>query len=226
LAQLREEMGVAQHAQQQLRRRISELAELGYDVGRVGQKGRQHFYALNSREPVRPPRPREAVSKKVRAEVLNMAAGRCQMCGATVFGDKVKLVVDHKIPVDWGGSSDPANLWAICEECNGGKRDFFRSFDASLMRRCMSYPEEPRRIGELLKAFGETSPPRYLLAVVGGGAEWTKRLRQLRLLGWEIEKVWSRQEGNWTYRLVRSQPWPENVWQAIKDAEEHGGNRP
>jgi len=222
LNQLRKQMGLPLHAQQQLRRRISELAELGYEVGRVGQKGRQHLYALQHAEPVRPPKPRGSITQKVRAQVLNIAAGRCQMCGATVFDDKVNLVVDHKIPVDWGGGNDLANLWAICERCNSGKKHFFRSFDADLMRRCMSFPEEPKRIGELLKIFGETPPPRYLLAVVAGGAEWTKRLRQLRLLGWKIEKGWSREEGNWTYRLIQSRPWPENVWKAIKDAENRG----
>jgi hypothetical protein len=142
------------------------------------------------------------------------------MCGKTIVDDKIKLVIDHKIPLDWGGGNEPGNLWAICEQCNGGKKDLFRSFDADLMRQCMSFPEEPRRIGELLKAFKGSAPPRYLLSIVGGGAEWTKRLRQLRLLGWRIEKVWSKDEGNWTYRLVQDRPWPDNVWRAIKDVED------
>ena len=220
LPQLREAMGVAPHEQQQLRRRIQEMEEEGFDIPQEGYRDGEYLYVLKSEFPVRPPKPRGAVSQKLRAQVLNEAAGRCQMCGATVYDDGVKLVVDHKIPASWGGGSDLANLWALCETCNSGKRDFFRSIDSNLMRRCMSYPEEPRRIGELLKAFTGKAPPRYLLGVVGGGSEWTKRLRQLRLLGWHIEKVWSREEGNWTYRLVRSRPWPPNVWKAIKEAEE------
>jgi 5-methylcytosine-specific restriction endonuclease McrA len=220
LEELRKRIGCQPHEQQQLRRRISDLKLYGYDARRIGQKGRVHLYALMSDKPTHAPQKARSINQKIRAQVLNSASGRCQMCGATIEKDRIKLVVDHKIPVEWGGGDDSANLWAICEPCNGGKRDFFKSFDADLMRQCMSYPEEPKRIGELLKAFGDDAPPRYLLALVAGGAEWTKRLRQLRLIGWNIEKLWSKEEGNWTYRLIESQPWPENLWKAIKEAEE------
>lgn len=222
LDEIRTAMGYELHEQPQMRKRISELRQYQFDVGRVGQRGRVHLYALNSPNPTGIKRGTRSISQKLRAQVLNMAAGRCQMCGSTVAKDGVKLVIDHKIPLEWGGTDELSNLWGICEDCNGGKRDFFQSFDADLMRKCMSHPEEPRRIGELLKAFDGEAPPRYLLSVVAGGAEWTKRLRQLRLIGWEIEKTWSKEEGNWTYKLVNAKPWPGNLWKAIKDAEDAG----
>jgi len=32
------------------------------------------------------------------------------------------LVVDHKIPREWGGETVSENLEAICEDCNAGKK--------------------------------------------------------------------------------------------------------
>jgi len=65
------------------------------------------------------------VSQRLRAEVIHSAHGRCQMCGRTVGRHGITLVVDHKMPQAWGGSNDRENLWAICEECNAGKKGLF-----------------------------------------------------------------------------------------------------
>ena len=47
------------------------------------------------------------------------------MCGKTIERHGITLVVDHKIPRDWGGTNAEENLWAICEECFLGKADNF-----------------------------------------------------------------------------------------------------
>ncbi|MDQ2919329.1 MAG: HNH endonuclease, partial [Verrucomicrobiota bacterium] len=68
----------------------------------------------------------------------------------------ITLVVDHKIPRDWNGSSDLANLWAICDECNHGKKNLFASYDGAAMRQIVGLESVHMRIGELLKArFGQ-----------------------------------------------------------------------
>ena len=36
------------------------------------------------------------------------------------------VVVDHKIPIEWGGRDDDENLWAICEDCSIGKAENFQ----------------------------------------------------------------------------------------------------
>jgi len=69
------------------------------------------------------------ISLKLRAEVIHSAHGRCQMCGRTVEKHGITLVVDHKMPRDWGGTNDRENLAAICEDCNSGRR---RSFPPSM----------------------------------------------------------------------------------------------
>ena len=60
-----------------------------------------------------------AVSQRLRFEILKRDEHACKYCGRTP--PKVTLTVDHVIPVTLGGSDDPANLVAACEDCNGGK---------------------------------------------------------------------------------------------------------
>lgn len=123
------------------------------------------------------------VSQKRRAEIIHSARGRCQMCGRTIKAHAITLVVDHKKPRDWGGGNEVENLWAICEECNGGKKAFFSSLDAgaAMMKAVMSHKSVHVRIGELLKAIGVGNPtPSSLLEVVADQDDWQKRLRELR----------------------------------------------
>lgn len=60
-----------------------------------------------------------AVSKRTRYEVLKRDNHTCRYCGATA-PDAV-LTVDHVTPVALGGSDDPSNLVAACQDCNAGK---------------------------------------------------------------------------------------------------------
>src|SRR5687768_7585641 len=43
------------------------------------------------------------IDRKLRAQVLARARGRCQMCGRTILDDDIKLEIDHKIPRHLGG---------------------------------------------------------------------------------------------------------------------------
>ena len=64
---------------------------------------------------------RRSLSKRVRFEVLKRDKFTCQYCGAKA--PEVVLNVDHIQPVADGGSDDPLNLIASCEDCNSGKSD-------------------------------------------------------------------------------------------------------
>lgn len=61
-----------------------------------------------------------AVSKRMRYEVLRRDDYRCRYCGATA-GEGARLVLDHVVPVAIGGTDEPGNLVACCQECNAGK---------------------------------------------------------------------------------------------------------
>jgi hypothetical protein len=138
------------------------------------------------------------------------------------------LVVDHKLPQDWGGTNDIDNLQPLCEQCNGGKQAWFSSYDhySDQIRDAGRHPEPHGRIGDLLKAFNGNPVPGDVLGLVASlGAfqeDWQKRLRELRLLGWVIrnKKVHSRELGRRRvhshYSLVHFEPYP--VGMTIREA--------
>jgi len=71
-----------------------------------------------------------SIGLKARAEILLLADGRCEMCGRTIQEHPISLVVDHRIPRDWGGGNLAENLWAICEDCNAKKKAYFCSLNS------------------------------------------------------------------------------------------------
>ncbi len=160
------------------------------------------------------------IGLRLRAEVIHSAHGRCEMCGRTIGRHGIVLVVDHKLPKEWVGTNDRENLWAICEECNSGKKAYFKSvnLDPVLMARVMKYRSVHMRIGELLKAFGIDRPvPSYLIEIVSGESQddWKKRLRELRYppIGWEIDfRRWKDERGKSRvdYILRKWLPWQDD----------------
>ena len=167
------------------------------------------------------------VSQKIRAEIIHAAHSRCQMCGRTIEQHDITLVVDHKKPRDWGGTNDRENLWAICEECNAGKKAFFSSLDVSpeVMKKVMVHESVHVRIGELLKATGVGNrTPSSLLEVVADQDDWQKRIRELRypVIGWEVEtKAYKGPSGKkQTDYILRSfKAWPEDPTGTIRRFE-------
>lgn len=101
--QIRAKLNIAADEQAQLDRRRRDLRK--WFVLEKRQSGNDCVYILKGElsEPVLG----RGVNIRVRAAVLGRAHGRCQMCGRTVAQHYVVLVVDHKVPVDWGGSAVP-----------------------------------------------------------------------------------------------------------------------
>jgi 5-methylcytosine-specific restriction endonuclease McrA len=173
------------------------------------------------------------INIRVKAEVRHSAHGRCQMCGKTIAEDSIKLVVDHKRPRAWGGTNDRENLWAICDECNAGKKSYFESLnvDPELMKKVIAHETVHVRIGELLKAIGVGNrTPTALLEVAAGQDDWQKRLRELRypVIGWDIET--SRYKGPSgkvlvDYVLRSCRPWPDDPTGTIRRFEQERERR-
>ena len=139
------------------------------------------------------------------------------MCGRTPLEDGVKLVVDHKVPREWGGTDEIENLQPLCEEDNSGKKAHFATYSAETeaIRQALAYPDPQQRVGELLKAFAGRDVPSDLLEIVASAqhyqADWQRRLRELRDLGWDYTFA-KRSEGGRVrtyYQLTRWQPWPD-----------------
>ncbi|WP_100524395.1 HNH endonuclease [Mycobacteroides abscessus] len=184
---------------------------------------RRPRYILVSRKPPVEDKP---LDRKTKAQVLKPQ--RCAMCGQTPLEDGVKLVVDHKIPREWGGTNDIENLQPLCADCNGGKKDHFRTYDRYVeqIRQAATYNEPQRRIGELLLAFGTQESVRSdVIEVVASAKEyqedWQRRMRDLRFIGWDYRYKRKKEDGRVRtyYQLTQSAPWPDNIIAAIKAEE-------
>ncbi len=210
--------------QSQADRSVRELRRY-FEIEAAGT-GSESRYVLRTWSATRPSCAGVAISLRRRAEVL--APQRCAQCGRTPLEEHVKLVVDRKVPLSWGGDNEPENLRPLCEDCHAGKRDYFRSFEAHAeqIRAAIGFDEPQRRIGELLKAFGGGWVRSDLIGIVASAKsfqeDWQRRLRDLRFLGWDYlhEKRYDEGSRVWTYyRLTRSAAWPENISQAIRAEE-------
>lgn len=209
-----------------LNKRVREVGEV-FDLKATWDPVRKkHVYPLLGWRPERSKRKR--LTKSVRAQVL--LPQRCAQCGKTPLEDNIKLEVDHKVPLDWGGTDELENLQPLCQECNGGKRAFFATFEehAESIRAAGMHTEVHVRLGETLKAFAAANreAPAQVLGLVANllqyQDDWHKRMRELRELGWEYTYQRRREEGRVRtyYQLQRWYPWPEgNVAAIIRERE-------
>ena len=191
------------------------------------QIGRKTVYVYGG--PLEVPRDATPTDAKTRALVLHAAHRRCGMCGRTIEKHGITLVVDHKIPREWGGKTVPENLWAVCEECNQGKKNLFASVDSAAMRSAIGHDSVHVRIGELLKAagVGETVPS-HMIDIIANQDDWRKRLRELRYIGWEITAIRTHLPGGRfqsVYRLDQFAEWPNNPSGWIRNFEQERAKR-
>lgn len=147
----------------------------GYDISNK----RGEWYKLNSLERKNVKGKRGYINKKLRFLVLERDNYTCQACGLTP-ADGVKLVMDHVVPVDWGGTTDFDNLQALCTDCNEGKKAWINAEDDATMREvCMQTNTADR-----LRVYFEHHPNEEIdvdkLAVVAKTREWTRQLRFIR----------------------------------------------
>lgn len=173
------------------------------------------------------------ITSALRAKLLHAAHGKCQMCGRTISEDGIKLEIDHKIPRNWGGLTIEENLWAICGLCNGGKRDFFATFNDEEMTRILGKDSVYERIAETLRLHQGEPTPAWLLQFVANADDfqddWQKRLRELRypVIGYEISATRRKNpNGKWeaAYTLKEWKPLPENHKFLIKEFERMNRN--
>lgn len=164
----------------------------------------------------RPLNDRGQVSLRQRYDVL--ARGKCERCGRTVADHGVVLEVDHIIPLAWGGTNDRANLQALCQECNAGKKDAYADLEkyGPAIAEAASEPDVHRRLAALLVALSPHEVPSDVLRVVANHGEaqedWQKRLRELRELGWDYSFRKQRNSQGVVetyYRVTRHRPLPD-----------------
>jgi 5-methylcytosine-specific restriction endonuclease McrA len=207
LLELRDVSGVIE-----FQRQIRMLRQEGWDIE---NKYMNHTscYILNSLTKSETGKKRVPISRKTRFRILQRDNSICQRCGKTP-NDGVKLHVDHKLPVDWGGSTTDDNLWTLCSECNEGKKAYYSDFDSEVMKEISQLSSGSKRLQEFIRRNYGTPLDPQTLTIISRTREWTRQVRKLReqgLFTYKIEKI-GLDKKNWPYNFS-----PLNLTPITKD---------
>ena len=139
------------------------------------------------------------------------------------------------MPQSWGGSNDISNLQALCEECNRGKKDYYRTLDrwGPAIRASGEHREVHRRLVTMLELAYPEEIRSDVLEMVAHQQQyqedWHKRLRELRELGWNYQ--WRKQADDrgrvWVYYRLskRGRTPPRGEFRAAITAAERDKKR-
>ncbi len=160
-------------------RPIRTLRAEGWDIRT--EKGGYVLLSLKKKKGVK----RVNIDAKTRHMILARDGFKCRHCGRGPK-DGVKLHIDHKKPVAWGGTNDPANLQTLCEQCNLGKKDFVSGVPVKLGKKIAKASSGKEKLRLYLEANPRTEIPVMMLGAISGNREWTRELRYLRAEGMNI----------------------------------------
>lgn len=176
-------------------RTIRALRQEGWQIETRGDG----YHRLLSKEKLSPKGIRKAISRKERYLVFHTDGFRCRACGFGVEDGK-KLVVDHIIPVEWGGLSELSNYQTLCEECNAGKQAWVKSNPPEIMKHILSLPTVEARIEALFDAFPNQDIPSTTIQLISKGSlDWQRALRRIRQRTSKKIVVISREAGKSVY---------------------------
>lgn len=138
-------------------------------------------YILTSSKPVREPQIRRSIDNKLKYAVLQRDNSTCQRCGANIQNTpNVKLVIDHKIPVEMGGETLIDNLWTLCSECNGGKQAFFQDENTERMKEIMKMSSASKRLKAYFELYANKVIEPIKLSTIANVRDWERTLRLVR----------------------------------------------
>lgn len=197
---------IGEWIQNQELRQISRLNDAPRTIRALRQEGWQievrgdGYVRLISLEKAEPRGKRKTISRKLRFHILQRDGFRCRGCGRGP-NNGIKLVIDHIIPVDWGGLTEESNLQTLCEECNSGKQAWVGGRPPRIMQQILSQSTVEARIGALFEAFPNEDIPSASIRLVSKGAlDWQRALRRVReRTGREIRPV----RGKRAYRYFK-----------------------
>ncbi len=178
-------------------RQVRTLRQEGWKIEQRGG-GIKSEYLLSSVEKAEG-RERGYISKKLRVKVLTRDNKRCVYCGKNPIEDDVKLQIDHKIPVDWGGQTVADNLQTLCSDCNLGKKAYFADFDGEIMKGILFKKTGMQRLLQLAKTIINKPIDVEFINSVAGIRDWTRSLRKLRQDG-KVDYEWDSKNKTYTFK--------------------------
>ncbi|MDQ1147031.1 5-methylcytosine-specific restriction endonuclease McrA [Bacillus sp. SORGH_AS 510] len=155
-------------------RSIRSLRQQGWEIESV-----KDGYILHSLTQKKTDKNREPINQKLRYQVFQRDQSKCRRCGYGIE-DGVKLMVDHKIPVEWGGKTDIENLWTLCVPCNLGKKHWFSDEDNDQMKVIMSEESGYKRVKKLFEENENVFVPSIKISVIAEIQDWPRTVRLIR----------------------------------------------
>lgn len=150
-------------------------------------------YILTSSDPKHEPQLRKAIDNKMKYAVLQRDNSTCQRCGANIHNTPgVKLVIDHKVPVELGGETIIDNLWTLCSDCNGGKQAFFTDENTERMKEIMQMSSAGKRLQAYFELHLNKVIEPIKLQSVANVRDWERTLRMVRV-NEQMDIQWVRQ---------------------------------
>jgi len=122
--QIRKVAGISEYARRIRELRDEEGFQIRTHIDRADLKPGQYILEALEQKPV----VSRTISPQLRNVILERNGFTCQLCGAGP-GDtdpfnpnrKVRLHIDHIIPISQGGSNNEDNLRVLCSACNQGR---------------------------------------------------------------------------------------------------------
>lgn len=122
--QIRKVAGISEYARRIRELRDEEGFQIRTHVDRADLKPGQYILETLEQKPV----VSRTISPQLRNAILERNGFTCQLCGSGP-GDtdpfnpnrKVRLHIDHIIPISQGGSNSADNLRVLCSACNQGR---------------------------------------------------------------------------------------------------------
>lgn len=160
--QLRKVAGISEYGRRIRELRDEEGFQIKTHIDRADLKPGEYILETPERTPVIA----RTISPQLRNEILERNGFTCQLCGAGP-GDtdpfnphrKVRLHVDHIVPISQGGTDDKENLRVLCSACNQGRANVRQPSETALnivaKVRKLSKSEQ-KEIYEILKRKFET----------------------------------------------------------------------
>lgn len=157
---------------------LRNLRQEGWSLQLIEKGKNRGCYILNSLKKEQG-NMREAINQKIRYRILLRDNSTCQRCGIGVK-DGAKMMIDHKVPVDLGGETVDDNLWTLCNNCNLGKKHWFKDIDLKIMKEIFNEKSGYQR----MKKYFEACPNELLeianLDLVSGIRDWERTARLIR----------------------------------------------
>ncbi len=133
--QIREVGGISEYGRRIRELRDEEGMQILSHVDRHDLKPGEYLLLTLDRVPAI----ERGISPQLRIEILERNGFTCQLCGAGA-GDpdpynpkrKVRLHVDHIIPISQGGTDSRDNLRAVCSTCNQGRSNIQTPSESAL----------------------------------------------------------------------------------------------